>query len=265
MNLFDRLQVTIKHGRSHITLPLAHMLLGSHTDSAFIVAYPRSGSTWLRTMLCNILIPEAQGDPRIFNVVIPGVSLRRLPLVRRAREAGYRFVHSHTTYRRGFSKVLYLVRDGRDALVSQYHYNTTRNGKEMNFPIWFELYRLGLYGKRWHNHVESWLVQGKSELGSDMLTIRFEDLKQDTLAVMQKVTDFLDIIAPREMIEQAIRDASIEKSRYWEKKLVGQPKTDNASFYRGGRSKQWKDYFGEKELNQFMDMSERTLRLAGYL
>ena len=37
------------------------------------------------------------------------------------------------------------------------------------------------------------------------------------------------------------------------------------SFYRGDRSKQWKDYFGEKELNQFMDMSEGALRLAGYL
>ena len=36
-------------------------------------------------------------------------------------------------------------------------------------------------------------------------------------------------------------------------------------FYRGGRLKQWKDYFGEKELNQFMDMSEGALRLAGYL
>ena len=40
-------------------------------DDQFIASFPRSGSTWLRTMICNVLVPDANSNPDIFNARIP--------------------------------------------------------------------------------------------------------------------------------------------------------------------------------------------------
>lgn len=262
--LFDKLKILAKHGRSHLTLPLAHGLLRDSAKAFFIVAYPRSGSTWMRTVLCNILVPDAKGDPRVFNEKIPGVSLRRLLLVKRTIKDLHPIIHSHTSFHRKLTKVLYLVRDGRDALVSYYHYTITRNDKHMDFSTWFKLYRWGFYGKHWHTHVESWLINGKSKLGSDLLLLRFEDLKENPIDCIKVASAFFGISASHQEIAQAVQDATLEKGRSWEQTLIGKLKTLDASFYRGGKSKLWPDYFTEKEMAQFMAMSKHAMSLAGY-
>lgn len=264
MQNVKKLRDAFRHGRSHITLPFVHILLGHEPGLDFIVSYPRSGSTWLRTILCNLLVPEAQGDPRIISTRIPGVSLCRLGLDRKAKRYDPAIIHSHRKYRKGFNKVLYLVRDGRDSVISLYHYTTTRYGESVSFKEWFDLYKAGVYGTRWHAHVESWLKQGKNDLKENLLVIRFEDLKKDTVSCIKQIVAFFGLSIPPHMILQAIDNATIEKAKAWEKRFLGEPKSADASLCRGGQSGQWKDCFPPTELQAFIDMSEHALRLAGY-
>lgn len=233
MSLAKMLEIAWKHGRTHLTYPLAHAILQNYMSHNFLVSYPRSGSTWLRTMLCNVLDPSAQGDPRVFNQRIPGVTIRRLPLVTKAAKTNPVIYHSHTRYISGFKKVVYVVRDGRDSIVSLYHYTTTRNGNYMDFSEWFKMYKQGFFGVKWHAHVESWLTRGAKELGDNFLLIRFEDMKRDTVTSLSTILKFMGIETSSDRLKDAIENASIEKARHWERLLTGEPPNQNASFYRG--------------------------------
>jgi hypothetical protein len=158
--------------RNKISLPVGHALIGDRDGDQFLTSFPRSGSTWLRTMLVNIMMPDANSDPEIFNAVIPGVSITQVPVIRRLPSP--RIIHSHTFYRPQIKRVVYTVRDGRDVLISFYHYLVTRRGLTMSFNEWFNLYDSGVYGHRWDVNVQSWLQDGKKSLGDNMLVIQFE-------------------------------------------------------------------------------------------
>jgi hypothetical protein len=251
--------------RAKYSLRLAHALLRPRKGDRFLASFPRSGSTWLRAILTNILDPTARGDPRVFNRLIPGVSLGRLAQVMALPAP--RLIHTHTPFRRDLGRAVYLCRDGRDVLVSYYHYQVTRQGlaDRLPFPAWFERYASGRLGQRWHENVESWLVVGARALGDNLLVVKFEALKADPRVQVGRIADFLGLGAGPERIERAIADASLESSRAWERRLDGAVADPNASFYRGGGRGQWQAVFTPPIERQFMNLSRRALELGGYL
>lgn len=248
--------------RRNISMPIDHALVGHRPSDQYILAFPRSGSTWLRTMVATILDPEKGFEPAVFNEIIPGVSLSSLRRVRALADP--RLIFSHSTFRRSVARAVYVVRDGRDAIVSLYHYATIRAGQEMAFPEWFDLYSARHFGPRWDNHVESWLVRGKEHLGKELLIVRFEELKKEPVAGLEKIAGFLGLPHGQEMVSHAVDMARTEKAREREKKERGEIADPNASFYRGGKTGQWQEYLTGPIYDRFMEMSATALRLAGY-
>jgi hypothetical protein len=248
--------------RARYSLPLAHALLRTRSGDRFLASYPRSGSTWLRSILTNIMIPEAGGDPRVFNQRIPGVSLRRLRQV--AALPDPRLIHTHTCFRRGLPRAVYLLRDGRDVVVSYFHYQVTRQGRSLSFPAWFETYASGRLGQRWDENVESWLGDGRQLMGDNLLIVRFEALKAATQSEVERVAGFLGLDADRARIADAVAGASLETSRTWEQRLDSALASADASFYRGGRQGQWHEVFSPEIESQFLELSARALALGGY-
>lgn len=249
--------------RRNYSLPLAHTLVRAHATDSYVVSFPRSGSTWLRTILAGIIDPDTGCEPQVFNRILPGVSGRRLPLVWSLRDP--RIIHSHTTFRTSLPKAVYMVRDGRDSLVSFYHYSTTRNGINMPFDEWFDLYCRRWYGPRWHEHVESWLIKGEEKLGAALMVLKFEDLKADPVEQVHLVTDFLGLDADHRAIHHALEMASLEQARRREARTFGRLQSEDQSFYRGGRTGQYHDYLRGDMYDRFMRLSGRALSLAGYL
>lgn len=250
--------------RNRFSLPLAHYLINAEESDRFLVSYPRSGSTWLRAILCNILMPEANGDPEIFNRVIPGVSLRRLPLIYKSSRP--RLIQTHTWFRSDIPKAVYLLRDGRDVLVSSYHYQVTRQGlgDSISFSTWFEHYLKGYYGQRWDHNVESWLITGVDQMADNLIVIKFEELRSNTQESIRSIARFLNVSGDEKRIAEAINGASIKKARQWERKYLGEIRNPNASFYRGGRIGQYTEYFSDEMMDRFLRVSYRAMRLGGY-
>ena len=248
--------------RRNASLPLAHALVRPQLGDRWIVSYPRSGSTWLRTILAALIYGEGGADPDVFNRVIPGVSGRRLPLVWLAPEP--RLLHSHTTFRNGLSRVVYLVRDGRDAITSFYHYSTTRRGQPMDFAAWYQLYSRRAYGPRWHEHVYGWLTAGRDRLGDQLLVVNFERLRSDPLSTVRQVASFLEVSRDDMAIERALDMAGLDRARTREARALGRPLTDNESFYRGGRIGQWEGTFPPSTYMDFMNRARQAMTLAGY-
>lgn len=248
--------------RRNISMPVDHALVGHRPSDQYIAGFPRSGSTWLRTMVSTLLDPENGFEPDVFNQAIPGVSLASLGKVRTLGDP--RLIFSHTTFRPSLRRVVYVVRDGRDSLISLYHLSTTREKREVPFSEWFDLYSARWLGPRWDDHVESWLIRGRQHLGQNLLVIRFEDLKQAPVSGLQEVAEFLGLRTNPETVSYAVDMARTEKAREREQKERGRIDNPDASFYRGGKTGQWKQYMTDSIYNKFMKFSARALNVAGY-
>lgn len=242
--------------RNQLSTPIGHALLSTRSDDAFIAAFPRSGSTWLRTIIVNILDPDANSNPDVFNALIPAVSIRNASIINQLSSP--RLIMTHSNWRPSINKAVYLVRDGRDAFISSYHYHVTRNGLSTSMDAYFELYKQQAFGQTWESHVFSWLESGAQELGDSLMVIRFEELKNDTQDCIKRVCGFLNIEADDVSIEQSIALASLDNAKKIEKQRQGKLKDNNASFYREGRSEQWKN----TQYNKVVAKFEKEARLA---
>lgn len=253
--------VDIVRRRSWYTYPLAMMLV-TPLPANLIAAYPRSGSTWLRTMLVNVLHPEANSNPEIFNRVIPGISITHFLHAYTSKNKPQIF-SSHSQYYRGLKRrTVYVLRDGRDSVLSLFRYSTTRMGIEMDFEDWFGQYAGGYV--RWDEHVRSWLTVGQRELKDDLLIVRYEDLRRDTFSELKKVCEFLNINYSKDLLINSIDNASVANMKKWERDTLGEPATENASFYRGGKLNEWVSLLTEEQRRRFVAMHRDSLLLAGY-
>ncbi len=241
---------------------LQFALLPSKPGDQYIASFPRSGSTWLRTVVTNVLVPDAASNPSVVNARIPGVSLRNLPAIYRLPTP--RLLKTHRGWWPGVPRAVYVVRDGEDAVTSLYHYVTSRVGREMSVEAFHQAHARGEYGEPWAAHVEGWLGRGRASMGDDLLVVPFEDLKADTVAVVGSVLSFLGIEAGADRVQAATEAASVENMRKIEARRRGGVDTANASFYRGGRSGQTSPVFPPERRAAFRRDAARALALAGY-
>ena len=256
------INIIIKNGRGRFTIPLALFLIRNLKNVSYISAYPRSGSTWLRTIVCNVVYPEAESNPLIFNQIIPGVSFLNLGVVKRVPNPRVLFTHSKYIFR--LPQTVYLVRDGRDAILSFFHFTTTRRNIKVPFEKWFDYYLKGYFGARWDENVTSWLKKGRNQMGASLLVEKFEDFKENPDEKMRKILDHLGIDANQQQITNAIEMASIERAKKWEREHLGEIQNPDASFYRGGKLGNWKEYFSSSAHSRFMEVAGVAMKLAGY-
>lgn len=249
--------------RVYISLAFSHLLIPRKLGDQYLASFPRSGNTWMRTMLGVLIDPSQDGDPDFTNKKIPGVSLSNIIKIHQQKPP--RIISTHSWYRKNISRAVYLIRDGRDVLVSLYHYYITRAKKDLSFPVFINEYFAGRYGQRWNKNVASWLVDGKKEMGDNLLILHYEGLKKDTFHTLQKTARFLNISTSEDLINKAIEKADLERMRKIEIQRRGPIGNLNASFYRGGKSGEWIDYFTPQIEKAFYEEEGEVLKLAGYL
>ena len=248
--------------KEYLSLEISHGLILSKPGDQYIISFPRSGNTWMRTMLGVLINPSAEGNPDFTQTRIPGISLSRIQDIR--NQSPPRIIKSHTWYRSDISRTVYLVRDGRDVLISLYHFYITRENKKISFADFYTAYSKGHYGQLWHENVESWMIHGKEIMEDDLMIIRFEDLKSDTISVLRATADFLGIPYGDVELTQAKNWSNIDRMRKIETQRKGPIKNKQASFYRGGKTGEWKSYFDSRIEKEFIKQAGNALKLAGY-
>ena len=249
--------------REYLSLEVGHRLVFSRLNDQYLLSYPRSGNTWMRTMVGVLVNPGEHGNPDFTRQNIPGISISNAQKIN--SHISPRIIKSHTWYRKDIHRAVYLVRDGRDVLVSLYHYYITRESKTLSFPDFYSDYIKGKYGQLWHENVESWLTRGKELLGDDLLVISFEELKTDTYQVLTRTAEFLGLPAGKSEVELALEASDINRMRKIEMQRRGPVDNINASFYRGGKTGEYKDLFTPEIREGFIRIAGKALSLAGYV
>jgi len=232
-----------------------------HPEDLFIVSFPRSGSTWVRFMLANLIVnPERPLGFEIMEKHIPDLHAPQIEEILRKTHPG-RLLKSHMLYDARCKRVVYLVRDGRDALVSYYHYHCPHN-LQATFLEFLQIHQI-IWPGAWHKHVESWLDHGN---GLSLLLVRYEDLLADPAGQLKRIAEFAALPTDEKRIDRAVRNCRFTTLQKIETEK-GTLRTDNPGFrfFRKGISGGWKEYFGPVHKALFKKLANSALLRLGYI
>src|SRR5260370_5528776 len=147
-------------------------------DDVFLVSYPRSGNTWTRFLLGNLI---DQNDPVTFSNIesrIPEIYVNRDRFLRELPRP--RMLKSHECFQPHYPRVIYIVRDPRDVAVSFYHHNVKARNIPDGYPLasFVPRFIAGEFDRKfgsWGDHVLSWTALRANEL--DFVMLVYVDMK----------------------------------------------------------------------------------------
>jgi len=112
-----------KFAKTRLRVPLNWLRhRGLEPADVFFAGYPKSGTTWSRFVLFEVLTGKPAGF-RQTNTLMPIIihsqskALRLLP-------GGGRLISTHEDYQKEYRKAIYITRDPRDVVLSEYAFYT---------------------------------------------------------------------------------------------------------------------------------------------
>lgn len=215
-------------------------------DDVFLLSYPRSGNTWMRVILLNILYPP---NPNLslddVDRFIPSL-YNRLPLYENFSSP--RVVASHAPYhsRQGgenphlYKKFIYVIRHPYKVLASFYDYESYRvAGAFGSIEEFIDMVLNNAYNYgTWTGNLESWLHVAQRP-DTQALFLRYEDLTKNTIPTIQRIASFLGKPLSTEEAEGVKQRSSQESMIEMEKR--GSANTENYEFIRRGTERQSKE------------------------
>ena len=190
-------------------------------DDVFLVSYPKSGNTWTRFLIANLVFPEKQPDFANLNELIPdpeGLSKRHLENMPRPR-----YIKSHQYFDPRYHKVLYIVRDPRDVVLAEYHFGIKQRLHGEEYPLAHYVSRFlandtgHTYGS-WFDHVASWYFTRRDDPA--FLLVRYESLHTQPVIEMERIAMFLGVDPDPERLNFAIEQSTGARMRELEKKQM---------------------------------------------
>lgn len=191
----------------------AKVRLLSRRCDAFLISFPKCGRTWLRVMLGHAMADAAGikvGNPMRFTkaeAVAPGV-----PRILATHDDSPQNKPADTVLRskRAYSgtKVVFLVRDPRDVIVSLYFHVTRRRGRHYDGTISdFVRDRNGSLASLLAFY-DAWIAQDDTPV----LLVRYEAMQDDPGRELQRVLEFVGVRGLAEgAVARAVEQASFER------------------------------------------------------
>jgi hypothetical protein len=238
-------------------------------DDTFLVSYPKSGNTWTRFLIANLVYPEKHPDFSNINELIPdpeALSKRHLSSVPRPR-----VLKSHQYFDPRYPRIIYVVRDPRDVALSQYHFHRKRRLIDDTYPLErfvtrFVAGETSEYGS-WAENVSGWLATRYGRPG--FLLLRYEDMIADAPAELAKVAAFLNIVADSPRIAHAVEQSSANKMRELESAQTGlwsstKDTRSDVPFVRSAKAGGWKSGLPESSVIELERAWSPLMKWLGY-
>ena len=268
-------------------------------DDIFLVSFPKSGNTWIRFLLANLMNPDKPVGFANIESVVPDIAV--FPRGDFRKLARPRLIKSHDCFDPRYRRVIYIIRDPRDVAVSIYHYAKKVKNIDDSFSLEAFVKRMLVAGRSyngtWGEHAGSWLVNatniaefgpsgarrphsdrpaqlrvdapGARGHGREFLLVRYEDLLQDTQAGLRRIAEFLGLEASPERIERAVERSSADSMRKLESAqnlewVTTRETRKDIPFVRKAKSGQWRTGLSTSSIAEIESAWGHLMRLTGY-
>lgn len=167
------------------------------------------------------------------------------------------------------SPTIYIHRDGRDVMVSLYHYmkQFRDDFRDLSFSDFLRMNH-ELDGKTkmsrpayWAHHVETWLAQ------PNVLEASYQSMETDYENTVQRMADFLQIQLTYPLQSVNVHQAQLNRNpmnRLLSKVGFKRHKVSSAVSPRKGKSGDWRTHFSEDDLDFFTGELDGFLHQLGY-
>jgi hypothetical protein len=175
-----------------------------NTSDVYLVSYPKSGNTWISFLLANTinLIKKESKQVNFFNIhdYVPDMYVsRNIP-----NNLGCfpRIIKSHANFNPYYYKVLLLVRDPRDVMVSYYKFLKNLNViKDMTLSKFIRNRKYGI--ENWLKHSGSWFYSPPPS--QSVILFRYEDFFKDTMKELSRMFTCIGYNISEDILKQAVK------------------------------------------------------------
>ncbi|XP_075847545.1 sulfotransferase 2A1-like [Microtus pennsylvanicus] len=232
-------------------------------EDTIMLTYPKSGTNWLIEIVCLI---NTKGNPQWIQ---SEPIWKRSPWVESEdgyqtliNKEGSRLISSHLPFHlfpKSFfsskAKMIYVIRNPRDVLVSGYFFlhktNLIKNPESLtNYFEWF-LKGNVIFGS-WFEHTRAWLSMRERD---NFLLLSYEDLKQDTRGTIEKICDFLGKKLEKDELDLVLKYSSFQvmkENKMSNFSLVPEDLiTNGLHLMRKGSTGDWKNHFTVAQAEAF--------------
>jgi hypothetical protein len=243
-------------------------------NDVILTEYPKSGNTWLKFLLYELFT----GQPAGFEIV--GQFFNNYAKVPRVLPDRGRVIATHEPYRGELKRAIYLSRDPRDVVLSEYAYMKGLGLFTKDLDAFIRTFlrgRVNGYGS-WQAHVDGWLDAadaGKVKL----FLVRYEEMRKNPEAALAAVAGFCGFRVDPAAIHLAVEGNSIERmrekedaARQWAsahgvkgplRPMVGSPQDGNR-FVREGKVGGWRERLTAAQIELIESHAGSALTRLGY-
>lgn len=221
----------------------------------WVASYPRSGNTLFRIVLDRMglgptysiyndpALKELKIDKEVGHEDLPVGGLDSL-----VGDSSYHFVKTHGLPGADSFPTIYIVRDGRDAIVSHAHYLKNIDKKDLSITQIIALLTTGDIGGfgLWSDHIRKWRRKP-----GDFVIVRYEDLARNPVQEVAKALRQLKM--PDNMINEKVIIPSFSELNDM-----------NSQFFRAGKSGGWSEEMTASLERQFWKLHRVGMALSGY-
>ena len=203
-----------------------------------LISFPKSGNTWMRFLLANVFKKDIDEEINFSNIndfTLTSAFENMELCSKKIIEGAPIFIKEHANFYNmesyEYNKAIYIYRNGFDVLESYWHFTDAQSpGLYKDINQFSKCY--WSYCGHWGEHLYSWMFESQKNI--QVLSIDYDQLKNNTRKVMEEVLSFLgynDIESDR--INNAIENSDSKKM----KKLPGgqefmKSKKENFHFVR---------------------------------
>jgi hypothetical protein len=191
-----------------------------YPDDTFVVSYPRSGNTWTRFLIANLVYPNQNVSFLNIEKLIPDTSSQSSLALKGTPRP--RIIKTHCYFDHRYGKTIYIVRDPRDVVLSNYDFQRKYRQIEDQYPLdrYVDDFVCGRLVSAdwgtWRENVASWVyTRGQKK---DFLLVRYEDLLDDTVSELGRIAHFIGAEASDVNLRRAVELSSADRMRELEKR-----------------------------------------------
>ena len=240
-------------------------------DDTFVVSYPRSGNTWTRFLIANLVYPQLDVTFANIERLIPDSSSQSNRALKRTPSP--RIIKTHQYFDHRYPKVIYIVRDPRDVALSYYDFQRKYRQIQDAYPL--EQYVADFVEGRinsrdwgtWGENVASWIATRSASSG--FLLLRYEDMVSNTVSELSRIARFIGVKADADRLQKVVGCCSADRMRALEQRqsqewVATRNRRQDIPFVRVAKSGGWQTMLPAASVNIIESAWGSLMETVGY-